>query len=210
MKSFPFLPLRASVQNCWLSKKKVTFFPLLTMLCNACLCPATSFWPSTLRPCQTCTSSPRCRSYGRWPSSRWWAACPFTSSSTCADVSPRPATPSWPLKYWEEPPASFTVGKRKDVLAFILRSLRLHQRVKHGFIPFYFVLKSKCVRRTIKSGTGCLQRGRVCVRSSVILHVFDAKTYWSFLYMENNCSELQVELFKRTYLLSAVLSEFWT
>lgn len=24
---------------------------------------------------------------------------------------------------------------RKDVLVFILRSLRLHQRVKHGFIP---------------------------------------------------------------------------
>lgn len=180
------------------------------MLCNACLCPATSFWSSTLRPCQTCTSSPRCRSYGRWPSSRWWAACPFTSSSTCADVSPRPATPSWPLKYWEEPPASFTVGKQKRCPGLHPAESALTPESQTWIHPRYFVLKRKCVRRTIVSGPGCLLRGRVCVKSSVILHVFDAKTYWSFLYMENNCCELQVELFKQTYLLSAVLSEFWT
>lgn len=47
---------------------------------------------------QTYTSSPRYRSCGRWPPSRWWAACPFTSSSTCGDASLPPVTPSWPHK----------------------------------------------------------------------------------------------------------------
>lgn len=55
---------------------------------------------------QTCTSSPRCRSCGRSPSSHWWAACLFTSSSTCADVSRHPATPSLPRKYGEETAAT--------------------------------------------------------------------------------------------------------
>lgn len=106
------------------------------MLRNVCLSPTTSFWPLTLRLRQTYTSSPQYRSCGRWLSSRWWAVCPCTSSSTYADASPRPATPSWPLKDWEEPPASFTVGKQKGVPVFIQPSLRLHQRIKHGFIPF--------------------------------------------------------------------------
>lgn len=52
---------------------------------------------------QTCTSSPRCRSCGRWLPSRWWVACLFTSSSTYADASRRPATPSLRRKSWEEP-----------------------------------------------------------------------------------------------------------
>lgn len=68
------------------------------MLVNVCLYPPTAAWPLTLYLCQIFTSSPPCRSCGKWLSSRWWAACLCTSSSTCADASLPPITPSWPLK----------------------------------------------------------------------------------------------------------------
>lgn len=91
--------------------KLSNIFRLLHRMIKLCfvmyLFPQTSSWYLTLRPCQTFTSSPRCRSCGRWRPSRWWAVFPFTSSSTCEDASARPTTPSWPLKDWDEPVAAF-------------------------------------------------------------------------------------------------------
>lgn len=57
-------------------------------------------WPPPLLLWQTFTSSPPCRSCGRWPPSRWSAACRSTSSSTCADASLHPTTPSWRPNRW--------------------------------------------------------------------------------------------------------------
>lgn len=67
---------------------------------GACACPPLppGHGPARSPPSpiclQTCTSSPPCRSCGRCLSSRWSAACPSTSSSTCDDGSPLPATRS--------------------------------------------------------------------------------------------------------------------
>lgn len=160
------------------------------MLTNVCLYPTTSFWPLTLLLCQTYTSSPQYRSCGRWLSSRWWAVCPFTSSSTYADASPRPATPSWQLKDWEEPPATFTAGKQIGAPVFIQQSLRLDQRITHGFIPFN--LFGNVPLWHVTDGHFCQGQvvyweGEFELKSSVyLLHVFAAKTSWWFLCVEKH------------------------
>lgn len=68
------------------------------MVGHVCLYPITTILPLPLFLCQIFISSPPYRSCGKWLSSRWWAVCPCTSSSTCADASLHPITPSWPLK----------------------------------------------------------------------------------------------------------------
>ena len=152
---------------------------------NVCLFPQNSFWYLTL-PCQTFTSSPRCRSCGRWRPSRWWAVCHFTSSSTCEDASARPTTPSWPLKDWDEPVASFKT-EGCPCLHPADPALRPENQTPDSspLICFWKVLLGNVKRRTVMSGTECLLRGRAGVmKQRHLLHVFDAKTIWWFLSAE--------------------------